>query len=121
MGPLTPMRFTRQRASRTALGSSWPASLTASASVAMPSWAREPLLLRLLHDERDLLDGGREEQRVAARRLDLGELGVHVRRRLLHEFGGAHRDAPLLQHIAEGADRAPSPVGVHGEEVHALH
>src|SRR5207244_5274263 len=22
--------------------------------------------------------------------------------------GGAHRDAPLLQHIAEGADRAPS-------------
>src|SRR6266446_6536485 len=42
MGPLTPVRFTRQSASRTALASSFPAPFTASASVTMPSGPRKP-------------------------------------------------------------------------------
>src|SRR2546429_197149 len=42
--------------------------------------AAEPLLLRLLHHERDLLDGGRQEEPVAARRLDPCDLRVPVGR-----------------------------------------
>src|SRR5256886_14677604 len=42
IGPLTPIRLTLQRASRTALGSSLPATRIASAIVAIPSWPRKP-------------------------------------------------------------------------------
>src|SRR6266850_2908123 len=82
--------------------------------------AAEPLLLRLLHHQRDLLDRRGEEERVAAGRLDLGELGVHVGGRLVHILRGADGGALLLQHVAERADGPPAPIRVDGQEVHAL-
>src|SRR5256885_40400 len=82
--------------------------------------AAEALLLRLFHHQRDLLDRGGEEERVAAGRLDLGELGVHVGRGLVHELLGADGGALLLQHVAERPDGATAPIGVDGQEVHAL-
>src|SRR6266581_7915474 len=80
----------------------------------------QALLLGLLQDEGDLLHRGRQEERVAAGRLDLGDLRVHVGRALLHEFGGADRQALLLQEVPERLDRAAAPVRVDGEEVRLL-
>src|SRR5947209_16734151 len=61
IGPLTPTRLTFQRASRIALGASLPATRIASASVAMPSWPRNPSVSpsngwpRLLHSSTNIL------------------------------------------------------------------
>ena len=77
-------------------------------------------VLRLLEDQRDLLDGGGHEQRVGAGRLDLGELRGHVRGRRLHGFHGADLDAVCLEHLAEVLGRAAAPVVVDGEEVRLL-
>src|SRR5262245_45868591 len=61
IGPFTPIKLTFQRASRTALGSSLPATRIASAMVAMPSWPRKPAVSpsngcpRLVHSSTNAL------------------------------------------------------------------
>src|SRR3954468_3136972 len=64
------------------------------------------LLLRLAQDERRLLDRGGDEERVAARSLDLRELRREVGRLRVHGLHDPDLHAVVLQHLREFLRRA---------------
>src|SRR4051794_37848248 len=75
---------------------------------------------RLLEDQRQLLDRGRDHERVGIGVLDLVELRAHVLRGLVHGLDEADLDALRLVHLAEVVGGAAAPVVVDDEEVDLL-
>ncbi len=80
----------------------------------------ELLFLRLLQDDRELFDRGGYEQRVAARRLDLGELRGEVGGLRIHRLRDADLNTVLLQHLREFLAGTDAEVVVGVEEVGLL-
>ena len=80
----------------------------------------ELLVLGLLQDQRVLLDRGGDEQRIAARSLDAGQLRGEVGGLGIHGLHHADLDAIGLQHLGELIGRADAEIVVGVEEVGLL-